>query len=242
MSDKKVEPKEWLLLVHQLPAKPSRARVTTWRRLQKLGAIPIRGAVWALPNSPQALEDFTWVKGEIAAFGGEATMYAASAVGQARTASAGKPGRLAPLARRRFRRRVWVTRPRPGIDRMASAWLIRRFIDPDARFAFADAPPPARSKAVPFDMFGGELSHQGELCTYEVLARRFGVDDRAALLVGQIVHDIDLRDERYKHPQTATIEALVDGLRAGHPVDAELLTVGMTLIEGLYHTAKRAAR
>src|SRR5207237_5497746 len=78
-----------------------------------------------------------------------------------------------------YARRVWVTRPRPGIDRVASAWLIRRFIDPQARFAFAQDSKAAAKDALPFDMFGVEFSHHGDRCTFETLQGRFSIDARA---------------------------------------------------------------
>jgi hypothetical protein len=140
------------------------------------------------------------------------------------------PGTAGPLDRQAFARRRWVTRPRPGIDRMASAWLIRRFIDPQARFEFADQP--ARD-AVPFDMFGVEFGHQGDACTFEVLAARFGVDDPAAAWIGRLVHDLDLRESRYEEPEAPGVGLMVDGLRRAHPDDRELLDRGIAFIESL---------
>src|SRR5262245_51846236 len=72
--------RRWLLLVHQLPARPSNLRVQTWRRLQQLGAIPVKQAVYALPDTPEAREDFEWLKAEITSAGGEATVFAADNV------------------------------------------------------------------------------------------------------------------------------------------------------------------
>jgi hypothetical protein len=229
-----------LLLAHQLPTKPSRARVTTWRRLQRLGAAALQGSVWSLPDSEQAREDFTWMKGEIEAMGGQATIYSATVAD--RTATLRRRDALAPLDPRRYKRKTWVTRPRPGIDRMASAWLIRRFIDPRARFTFAAQPPDKPSSAVPFDMYGGELSHQGELCTFEVLLKRFRIRDRAATAIGHIVHDVDLHDERHNDPRTATVAVLVDGLRAAHDDDEQLLQHGISMFEALYRSASSEPR
>src|SRR5207247_744262 len=113
------------------------------------------------------------------------------AVGAAEAAPAGD--RLDPA---RFQKRVWVTRPRPGIDRMSSAWLIRRFIDPKARFAFADAPP-AAGAAMPFDMYGVEFSHTDHGCTFETLVARFGLASAPIDRIGHIVHDLDLKETRY---------------------------------------------
>jgi hypothetical protein len=140
------------------------------------------------------------------------------------------------LNRKDFVRRRWVTRPRPGIDRMASAWLIRRFIDPEARFEFADRP---ADDAVPFDMFGVEFGHQADACSFEVLAARFAVDDPAAAWIGRIVHDLDLREARYQEPETAGVGTVVEGLRRAHPEDRELIERGIAFIESLaqgFHT------
>jgi Chromate resistance exported protein len=90
-----------------------------------------------------------------------------------------------------FRKRRWVTRPRPGVGRMASAWLIRRFVDPKATFGFAERP---ADSDVPFDMYTGELSHQGTSCTFETLAQRFNIGDVAVARIAQIVHDLDNQD------------------------------------------------
>ena len=92
------------------------------------------------------------------------------------------------LDARLFRRRQWLTRPHPGIDRMSSAWLIRRFIAPDAKFVFGS--PPAVEGQVPFDMANVEFGHHGSDCTYETLTRRFAISDEAAIRIGRIVHDL----------------------------------------------------
>ena len=326
MSKTPVGNRRWLLLVHQLPAKPSNLRVQTWRRLQQLGAIPVKQAVYALPDTPEAREDFEWLKAEITGAGGEATVFAADNVdawsddalvqefkraretsykefgrdierARARLRSAGKrsartraaqrvvdsfrqrldaiaqidffdaPGRdraatlLSDLeeqfaeatpktqadrtARKKARDytgRTWATRPRPGVDRMASAWLITRFIDPKARFVFAASPGRVPRGALPFDMFGVEFSHHGDRCTFETLCAMFGLDDPAVERLGTIVHDLDLKDDRYDAPEAATLGALIDGLQASIADDAALLTQGMSLFESLYRSFSRSAR
>jgi hypothetical protein len=318
--------RRWLLLVHQLPAKPSNLRVQTWRRLQQLGAIPVKQAVYALPDTPQAREDFEWLKAEITSAGGEATVFAADNVDawsdaalveefkRAREASYkelardlehasarlrakrqprgrkptarrvidtfrqrlstieqvdffGAPGRdrvttllkqiehalavsaeaAGPLGAmkkevRDYAGRVWATRPRPGVDRMASAWLIARFIDPKARFVFAGSPNSVPRGALPFDMFGVEFSHHGDRCTFETLCAVFRIDDPAVERVGTIVHDIDLKDERHGAPEAATIGALIDGLQLSIADDAALLAQGISLFESLYRSFTRSAR
>ena len=133
-----------------------------------------------------------------------------------------------------YRRRIWRTRPRPGVDRMSSAWLIRRFIDPEATFVFADS---ARTPAaIPFDTFEAEFGHHGSDCTFETLCRRFRIEDAAALHLGRIVHDLDLKVATYKEAETETVGRLVEGLRRSHADDESLLRAGMDLFEMLYQS------
>jgi hypothetical protein len=129
-----------------------------------------------------------------------------------------------------FRNRRWVTRPRPGVDRMASAWLIRRFIDPHATFAFVDEPLAAD---VPFDMYTGELTHQGPLCTYQVLAERFALTEPAVERIGRIVHDLDMRDTPYASTDAPLVGRMVEGLRQLHADDHALLQHGVEMFEAL---------
>lgn len=148
-----------------------------------------------------------------------------------------------------YRGRRWVTRPRPGVDRMASAWLIRRFIDPDARFEFAAEPPepsepsgpskPSRAsprgRRVAFDMYGVELGHHGGRCTFEVLVERFGLGARPALgALGRLVRAIDLHVPAEDVAEAETLARLVAGLRATHADDHQLLEAGIGLIEALH--------
>ena len=148
----------------------------------------------------------------------------------------------APLDPATYRNCVWVTRPRPGVDRFASAWLIRRFIDRDATFVFAAAPE-RYPEAVPFDMYhAGGFKHEGDLCTFEVLLDRFGIRDAAARQIAEFVHDIDLKEDRYRSPHTATVGRLVDGLRASIPEDGKLLEQGMVMFEALYQSLQETRR
>jgi hypothetical protein len=140
-----------------------------------------------------------------------------------------------------FRRRVWVTRPRPGIDRMGSAWLIKRFIDPEARFGFVEQPP-AEGDAVPFDMFGVEFTHRGEWCTFEMLAHTFAISDTAVERLAAIVHDLDLKDAKFGAIEAGTVGAIVEGLQAQHSDDHMLLDSGITMFEALYRAFDHAAR
>ena len=129
-----------------------------------------------------------------------------------------------------FRNGRWVTRPRPGVDRMASAWLIRRFIDPNATFAFVDQPDEAD---IPFDMYAGEFSHHGSMCTFETLAERFGLREASIGRIGQIVHDLDMKDSRYAALEGPAVGRMVEGLRSMHGDDHVLLEQGMSMFEAL---------
>jgi hypothetical protein len=317
MPDEVVTQPRWLLLVHQLPARPSNLRVHVWRRLQHVRAVPLRNSLYVLPHTAEAREDFDWIRTEIVDRGGQASILAAQAIdghtdddleaafrsaraaeyqvltqrleGLAKRVASKRqrlsraqiqrdlmkareqwralkatdffaaPGsahaqaafeRLEQLAEppasggtgsdhlepRFFLRRVWVTRPHPGIDRMASAWLIRRFIAPDATFAFSTAP--GRDQ-IPFDMSDVEFGHHGTECTYETLCRRFAISDPAALRIGQLVHDLDLKESRYAIPETVTIGALVEGLRDTASTHAALLEDGIRLIGALHRSFVR---
>lgn len=314
--------RRWLLFVHQLPTSSSNLRVKTWRRMQQLGAIALKQAVYVLPDSPAAREDFEWLKTEIEGAGGEASVFAAASVdawsddalteefrrdrqaaytalaeeleehvrrlarpkrrqpasspsarklaafrerlsaleridffgsaGRDRVVAlitrleagpSGAPASSAALKdRRQYSRRLWVTRPRPGVDRMSSAWLIRRFIDADARFGFAADRDAAPRDAIPFDMFGVELTHRGEHCTFETLCADFGLDDAALRHVAAIVHDLDLKDGRFSAPEAPSVGLLIDGLQLAHADDADLLAHGIVLFEALYRATERAWR
>jgi hypothetical protein len=318
--------KRWLLFVHQVPSRPSNLRVRTWRRLQQLGAVAVKQAVYVLPDSPGAREDFQWLKTEIESAGGQASVFAADSVDSwsddalihefrqsrqraydevaaevkqvlqrarsrrrlsARTATAprlrdGVRQRVAAIDRVDFfgsagrdrvvtlieqlssqqassggrpstveashdprkwpRRALWVTRPRPGVDRMASAWLIRRFIDADARFAFVQEAAAAPARAIPFDMFGVQFGHQGDHCTFETLCEHFGISDAAVTRMAAIVHDLDLKDNRFAPSEAATMGLLVDGLQLGTGDDDELLARGMMLFDALHRSLEHALR
>ncbi len=314
--------RSWLLLLHQLPPQPAYFRVKIWRRLQGVGAVAVKNAVYALPASEDALEDFQWLAQEIAAGGGEATIVEARFVDglsdqqvialfdAARTADwdeivtearqvsdswrtlaadeartrierlakradklaaidfFGTTGRVAAagmieeLQRRlaggvdreapamstdaAFRfplNHTWVTRRSVGIDRIASAWLIRRFIDRQARFKFVDGrsykPEPGELR---FDMFEAEFTHEGDCCTFETLLRRASLDDPALTAIGEVVHDIDLKDDRYERPETAGIATLMSALASGPLDDTARLARGADLFDGLYDAFTAAAK
>ena len=313
----------WLLLIHQVPPHPSYLRVKIWRRLQALGAVPIKSSVYALPNTEAAREDFEWTVREIVKMGGEATLceaklidgltdddvqrsfHAARDADYAEIAQAAKAlhatssrkkdaprpavpplaevtrlrkrlidiasidffgasgrltaeghvsaleAKLRPEHRPRtnevtvlkaadHRGRVWVTRTGIHIDRIASAWLIRRFIDPKARFKFVAAKDHRpQAKELRFDMFDAEFTHEGDQCTFEVLARRFGLDDRALAAIAEIVHDIDLKDAKFARPETPGIDRLIAGIAMANRDDEARLAAGSAVLDGLYESFRR---
>jgi hypothetical protein len=309
----------WLLLIHQLPAKPAYARVKIWRRLQALGAVTVKGSVYALPANGETREDFAWLAKEIVESSGEAIVCEAVLVeglsdaelqalfdaardedyariaSAAREASArlvvdatddvlaevaghtarlrkqldaivaidffGAEGRAtaeglvagleaalkredeamadgktaaAPLAGP-LKDRLWVTRQGVQIDRIASAWLIRRFIDPGARFRFVSGtnykPQPGELR---FDMFEGEFTHLGDRCTFEVLLGHAGLSDPALRAIGEIIHDIDLKDGKYGREEAAGVRSLIAGIAASSADDEQRLARGATLLDDLY--------
>jgi hypothetical protein len=144
------------------------------------------------------------------------------------------PAAAARLDRARYRGRTWITRPRPGVDRMSSAWLIRRFVDPKAQFRFGDAK--HESAAIPFDTFQAEFGHHGTHCTFETLCERFEIRDAAVQRIGRIVHDLDLKEATYGEPEALTVGRLVEGLRRAHADDDALLRAGMEVFEALYQS------
>ena len=308
--------RRWLILVHQLPPRPSNLRVRVWRRLQQVGAVVLRNSLYVLPSTDDAREDFNWVREEIVSSGGEVSVFEASTVdgytdaelvqqfraarnadyrtltadiraAQAKSRARGRarkrpgldrelrrlrerlatvtsrdyfsaPGRadaeqalaelegadgLVPgsafrprLKREEFKKRTWVTRPRPGIDRMASAWLIKQFIAPDARFAFVSPPAGLRNGHVPFDMPDVEFGHHGPHCTFETLMHRFAINHPAVTSIAHVVHDLDLKETRYAMPEGTALNRIVEGLRAAYADDHQLLQRGMEVIDALYRS------
>jgi hypothetical protein len=279
--------------------------------LQELGAVALKQSVYVLPDSPEAREDFEWLRVEIEGSGGEASVFVSDAVDaatgaalvaefrrareaayrelaselQRRTRTSTKRrsrGARDPLARYRQRlasiekidffgaagrdrvlalldradagaaamgrakvtsddaasytKRLWVTRPLPGVDRMGSAWLIRRFIDREARFDFCADVQAAPAGSVPFDMFGGTFTHRGQHCTFETLCAHFGIDDPAVLRLAHVVHDIDLKDNHYGAPEAPTIAAAIEGLQMACANDHALLEQGIGLFEALFRS------
>ncbi len=139
-----------------------------------------------------------------------------------------------------YKGKTWVTRPHPYVDRLACAWLVRRFVDSDATIRYSLAPKPGE---IAFDMEeGGDFGHVGNLCTFETMRLTFGLDDPGLVAVAEIVHEIDLNDGRYARPAAIGVDTVLDGWHKVELSDAELEARGMTLFEGLYlHFAHNAA-
>jgi hypothetical protein len=140
-----------------------------------------------------------------------------------------------------YRGRRWVTRHAPFVDRMASAWLIRKFIDPQATFGFIDeeAVATAAADAVAFDVRGGEFTHVDDLCTFEVLVRSFALKDPALARIVEIVHDLDVRDDRYRRAEASGVEEILEGVRQTARDDADALERGMAVFAMLYAAKSR---
>ena len=149
--------------------------------------------------------------------------------------------KMAPATRlqtAQFQRRTWVTRPRPEIDRVACAWLIREFIDPKATFKFA-AEPESIPGGIPFDYAHGEFSHHGEDCTFETLLARFAIADKAARKIGEMVHDADLEDEKFQQSECIGLDRIFKGWAKRGMADKEIVARGAACFDGLYAFLRR---
>jgi hypothetical protein len=132
------------------------------------------------------------------------------------------------------------------VDRIATAWLVRRFLNPRARFRFVDPdrPGPRRRGEVWFDMPGGDLTHEGDRCTFETVLGRAGLREAALARIAEIVHDLDLKDDKYGRPEAPGVQQMLAGLYARHPDDQQRLEAGFQVFDNLYAGvgAPRAAR
>ncbi len=298
-------------MIHHLPAEPAYLRVKVRRRLERIGAVPVKSSVYALPRSEETLEDLHWLLGEITREGGEAALAAAAfldpatelrlversrdardseyrelMLSAAELAEAAEGDEGAARSHREAARRLearleqvkqidffgadtrapaeraiahatrvasgvdlsrlgggspqrtvgvgrtWVTRAGVKIDRVASAWLIRRFIDPEARFAFE--PGTAQTPGtIRFDTYEGEFTHEGDRCTFETLLAAFELDDPALHAIGEVVHDLDNKDDKFGRPEAPGVASLVDGVIRAEPDDAARLEKGAALFDAL---------
>jgi hypothetical protein len=146
--------------------------------------------------------------------------------------------KLSRLDPKNYRRKTWTTRPRPEIDRVGSAWLIRKFIDPAARFAFA-AKPSLKSEAIPFDMVDVEFSHHGDRCTFETLVQRFAICDKAVRLIAEMIHDADLEDEKFQRTECIGIDRVLKGWGKSGMTNEEIMVHGFKSFDGLYEFLQR---
>lgn len=320
-SDNAANGSRWLLLIHQLPPKPAYFRVKIWRRLQGIGAVAVKNAVYALPSNAETQEDFEWLLREIIKGGGEAMLCEARLVdglsdGQVRALfdrardadydeiakeartladaldANAEPERRAEASERvaRLRKRLaavvaidffgasgretvegllsfletklmeeeevpadepvrnsawgavadlkgrtWVTRQGVHVDRVASAWLIRRFIDPQAEFKFVPGKGyEPKERELRFDMFEAEFTHEGDNCTFEVLLTRVGIEDPSLRAISEIVHDIDLKDDKFAREENAGIRTLITGICLATADDQERIVRGAALFNDLY--------
>jgi hypothetical protein len=309
----------WLLLMQQLPAKPAYLRVKVWRRLQAMGAVPVKNAVHALPMNEGAQEDFEWLMREIVEGGGEAFLCEARLIDglsdedvrklfdeardadyrdvakEARTLTKSLRPKLKPEAitelrvqvarlRKRLnevasidffgaigrqaaeglirdlevrltedvstmetkvhtevsplkglRGRTWVTRQGVHVDRIASAWLIRRFIDPEAHFKFVSGKGYRPDQGeLRFDMYEAEFTHEGDKCTFEVLLDRAALNEPSLRAIAEIIHDIDLRDNKFGRAEVVGIRTLIDGIALATSDDSDRLTRGTEVFNNLY--------
>jgi hypothetical protein len=318
----------WLLLIHQLPAKPAYLRVKIWRRLQDLGAIAVKNAVHALPMNEETQEDFEWLMREIVKGGGEAVVCEArlidglsdeevralfdrardadyadvakdaralakslrpkaksEALAELRVQVARLRKRLAEVVSVDFfgaigretaeglvkalearlnedeavtdkatvdsdanafgtlRNRTWVTRQGVYVDRIASAWLIRHFIDPEARFKFVSGKGYRPDEGeLRFDMFEAEFTHEGDKCTFEVLLERGAPKDPALRAIAEIIHDIDLKDSKFGRTEVAGIRTLIEGISVATKDDSERIARGTEVFNNLYEYFKKKRR
>ncbi|MBA2624524.1 MAG: chromate resistance protein [Acidimicrobiia bacterium] len=133
----------------------------------------------------------------------------------------------------------WATRAGIHVDRAACAWLIRRFVDPDAEFVFVDDPDEVPGDATAFDMRGVELSHHGGDCSFETILRRYALEDPVLWDVARIVHEADLADDRYVAPEAPGLDVVCRGLSMVRN-DAQILDVAGAIFDGLYEYRRRA--
>ncbi len=137
-----------------------------------------------------------------------------------------------------YQGKTWVTRKRPFVDRMASAWLIRKFIDPAASFEFIDEKDIKHlsKNKVAFDVMGGEFTHIGDMCTFEVLIKSFNLTDRRIKKIAAIVHELDIKDDKFKTSEAKGIEEILAGIRKTSKSDSDALERGMGIFEMLYES------
>ena len=143
----------------------------------------------------------------------------------------------AKLDVKKFTGKTWLTRPRPEIDRVGSAWLIGKFIDPRAKFVFAGSLA-AHPEAIGYDMVDVDFTHHGEDCTFETLLKRFGIQDVAARLIGEMIHDADLEDGKFQRSDCFGLDRILKGWARLGSTDQEILAKGFDCFDALYAVLK----
>ncbi len=154
----------------------------------------------------------------------------------------GETTNLAPIQSRSakdFQKKIWATREGIHIDRLCSAWLIRRFIDPSARFVFAPEKKLPKG-AIPFDVFGAEFSHHGEDCTFETLMKAFQIKDSAVRQIAEIIHDIDLKDHKFDRAEARGLDMVIRSLGDFIQDDHKFLEIGSSILDGLYRSFSKS--
>ena len=193
------------------------------RDLGQLGADLLR--ILGRMSEIQAIDFFGATKGHVVA----------AILDQIAGRLAEKPPALPEAAPVVYRGRTWVTRAGVHIDRMASAWLVKRFIDAEASFKFVQGkhytPEPDE---VRFDMFDAEFTHEGDRCTFEVLVERLGIDDAAVRAIAEVVHDIDLKETKFNRPETPGMTMLIASIAMAHHDDGDRLARAAAVLEDVY--------
>ena len=146
--------------------------------------------------------------------------------------------RLEILDAKQYQGKIWLTRPRPEIDRVGSAWLISKFIDRKPKFVFASSAD-AFPNALPFDMLDAEFSHHGNCCTFETLIRRFAISDKSLVKIGEMIHDADLDDARFQRVEAVGIDRVLKGWAKEGLPDKEILRRGFECFDALYAFLRR---
>jgi hypothetical protein len=305
-----VQSTSWLLLLFTLPTNRNTERVAVWRRLKKIGAVPIKTSAYLLPDEPAQYEQFQWLAQQIRDYSGDSTLVRAQEIegltrekvvtmfndarskdyaelrkslqnfiarrkrtdaGQAaaelerltkqfrdiRTVDffdSARGHEIAMLLRRAegpkrrqqlhvlnakdYQGKTWLTRPRPEIDRVGSAWLIAMFIDREPKFVFAPKKE-AVPNAIPFDMLDAEFSHHRNNCTFETLLKRFAISDRAVAKIGEMIHDADLDDNHFQRVEAIGIDRVLKGWGKQGLPDEEILRRGFECFDALYSFLQR---
>jgi hypothetical protein len=136
-----------------------------------------------------------------------------------------------------YKGKTWLTRPRPEIDRIGSAWLIRKFIDSDAKFVFGSTP---RKSTIPYDMLDVEFTHHGDDCTFETLLKRFRIEDKAARILGEMIHDADLEDDKFHRTECVGLQRMFIGWAKLGLSDHEILEKGFGCFDALHASIRKS--